>query len=170
MSKIVSDLYSEQKYDVDSSEYYTPTARLGTSDDLLTIPTVSEDEEDESPRPRNQEMLTTKKTFLEANPDADSPNDRIKPWVNNSDDDIELHKPVQYEETVFNPALDVMPLTDAKNEAEAKAKATRAALFIQKYGKIAYKMKNSKEKYMKRKPKKEQLYYLYKLAVNRRYL
>lgn len=31
-------------------------------------------------------------------------------------------------------------------------------------------MKNSKETYMKRRPKKEQLYYLYKLALNRRYL
>ena len=89
-------------------------------------------------------------------PGAGYPNLQIKPSLNNSDlDPGELDMPDISKKSTHELA-DQVPVPAKSKEARANT--------------LAKKMKNSKEQFMKRKPKKEQLYYLYKLALNRRYL
>ena len=61
------------------------------------------------------------------------------------------------------PEADIVP--DGKEDKKAKIEATKDRAEI-----LMEKMKKSKDVFMKRKPKKEQLYWLYRLAMNRRYL
>ena len=71
MSKIVGDLYAVQKYDADSSEYYKPTPNGDQSDEFPTIPTIS-DEGDQDKMTSKQRIKETgtaklgKKSFLES--------------------------------------------------------------------------------------------------------
>ena len=77
--------------------------------------------------------------------------------MNDSDldrDPAELDKP---------PDVDIVPDGKEDKKAKIEAKKDRADILMEK-------MKKSKDVFMKRKPKKEQLYWLYRLAMNRRYL
>lgn len=77
--------------------------------------------------------------------------------MNDSDldrDPAELDKP---------PDADIVPDGKEDKKAKIEAKKDRADILMEK-------MKKSKDVFMKRKPKKEQLYWLYRLAMNRRYL
>ena len=71
MSKIVGDLYAVQKYDADSSEYYKPTSNADQSGEYPTIPTIS-DEGDQDKMTSKQRIKETetarlgKKSFRES--------------------------------------------------------------------------------------------------------